>query len=258
MTGRRVALVAGGARGIGAAVVGLLADAGHAVEVLDDVAGETLGYPHADAEDATATAGREVRLHPVDLRDADATRAAVDEVAARHGRLDVAVSTASVIAGGPPLWETDLAVRDGLLASDALTAWNLAAAAVPHLLRRPAQDRPTVVVLTSVAGERGLYGLSGYVVAKHAAVGVVRALAADLVGTPVTAVGVSPGATDTPMLRATARLYGLDDVHVLAEHQQGRTPMDAAEVAAVVLLACTAGRVLHGAVLPADGGFGRV
>ncbi len=46
--------------------------------------------------------------------------------------------------------------------------------------------------------------------AKHAVVGIVRGLAADLVGTGVTACAVSPGSTDTAMLRATAEIYGVD------------------------------------------------
>ncbi|NHA67411.1 mycofactocin-coupled SDR family oxidoreductase [Phycicoccus flavus] len=254
----RVAVVGGGARGIGLAVVRRLVASGHRVTVLDDLGGSTLGYGHATDADGAAALEAGATVRPVDLRDGDATRAAVTAVADEHGRLDVAVSCASVIAGGVPLWETDPAVRDGLLAADALTAWNLAAAAVPHLLTRPPQARPTVVVLTSVAGSRGLYGLAGYVVAKHAAVGVVRALAADLVGTAVTACGVAPGATGTAMLEATAALYGLDDVAPLAEHQQGRAPLDPDDVAAVVEHAATAGRVLHGTVLPADAGFGRV
>ncbi len=255
MTGR-VAVVAGGGRGIGAAVARRLRAAGP-VTVLDAFDGETLGYRHATSSDRTALTDDGIPCRQVDLRDLDATREAVDAVAAEHGGLDVAVACASVIAGGTPLWETDTAVRDGLLAADAATAWNLASAAVPHLLRRPAEARPTVVVLTSAAGAHGLYGLSAYVVAKHAATGVVRALAADLVGTGVTAVGVAPGATDSPMLAATARLYGMDDVQPLAEHQAARRPLDPDEVAAVVELAATAGTVLHGAVLDADGGFGR-
>ncbi|QIM20097.1 SDR family oxidoreductase [Phycicoccus sp. HDW14] len=256
MSAGPVALVGGGARGIGAAVAHRLTARGPVV-VLDALDGETLGYDHATGAGAEGLRGHGIEVVAVDLRDPGATRSAVDDVVARHGRLDVVVSTASVVAGGAPLWETPVEVRDGLLAADAATAWNLAAAAVPHLLARPAADRPTVCVTTSVAGERGLYGLSAYVVAKHAATGVVRALAADLAGTPVTAVGVAPGATDTDMLAATARLYGLDDVAALAEHQASRRPFSPDEVAAVVELACTAGPVVHGAVLPADGGFGR-
>lgn len=257
MSTRPVAVVGGGARGIGAAVARRLALRGPVV-VLDALGAQTLGYPHADRADADALQAAGVEVVPVDLRDLEATRAAVGAVVDRHGRLDVAVTSASVIAGGQPLWETAVEVRDGLFAADAATAWNLAAAAVPHLLARPASDRPTVCVTTSVAGHRGLFGLSAYVVAKHAATGVVRALAADLVGTPVTACGVAPGATDTAMLSATARLYGLDDVAPLVEQQHPPQPLDPDEVAAVVELACTAGPAVHGAVLPADGGFGRV
>ncbi len=251
-----MAVVGGGARGIGAAVARRLAVRGPVV-VLDALGGETLGYGHADETDADALRGVGVEVVAVDLRDPRTTRAAVDEVVARHGRLDIAVTCASVIAGGKPLWETAVEVRDDLFAADAATAWNLVAAAVPHLLGRPAADRPTVCVTTSVAGHRGLFGLSAYVVAKHAATGVVRALAADLVGTSVTACGVAPGATDTAMLAATARLYGLDDVDPLVEQQHPPRPLDPDEVAAVVELACTAGPAVHGAVLPADGGFGR-
>ncbi|MGG5259583.1 mycofactocin-coupled SDR family oxidoreductase [Phycicoccus avicenniae] len=252
----RVAVVGGGARGIGAAVARRLAARGPVV-VLDALGGETVGYRHAADIDAQALRDSGIEVRSVDLRDLAATCAAVDEVTARYGRLDVAVACASAIAGGSPLWETSSDLRDGLWAADATTAWNLASATVPHLLARPAADRPTVCVATSVAGDRGLYGLSAYVVAKHAAVGVVRALAADLVGTSVTACGVAPGATDTEMLAATARIYGLDDVHELAQHQHPPRPFDPDDVAAVIEFGCTAGTSVHGAILPADGGFGR-
>ncbi len=63
------------------------------------------------------------------------------------------------------------------------------------------------VAVASAAGERGLFQLAGYTASKHAVVGIVRGLAADLVGTGVTAVAVVPGSTDTPMLAATADLY---------------------------------------------------
>ncbi len=49
--------------------------------------------------------------------------------------------------------------------------------------------------------------LAGYVASKHAVIGIVRGLAADLVGTGLAAIAVAPGSTDTPMLAATADLY---------------------------------------------------
>lgn len=255
---RPVAVVGGGARGIGAALVARLRARGHHVDVLDAVGGSTLGYPHADAEDQAAVEATGARVHTVDLREPGETRAAVDQIASARGRVDVVVSCAATVAGGRPLWETSTEVREGLVAAAAWSAWNLAAAATPHLVQRPAADRPSLVVVTSVAGRRGLYGLSGYVVAKHAAVGVVRALAADLVGTSVTACGVSPGATDSPMLGATARLYGLPEVGTLAAGQHPPRPITADEVAAVVEHACLAGPVVHGSIIDASGGSGHV
>ena len=90
--------------------------------------------------------------------------------------------------------------------------------------------------------------------AKHAVIGVVRGLAADLRGTAVTACAVSPGSTDTAMLAATAEVYGVD-VATLARSQTAGRPLDPDEVAAVVEFGCTAGTVVHGSVLHADGGF---
>ena len=130
--------------------------------------------------------------------------------------------------------------------------WNTAHATVPHLLA--STRSPAFVGVASAAGEHGLWHLTAYCMAKHAVVGLVRGLAADLRGTGVTACAVSPGSTDTAMLAATAALYGVD-VATLARSQAAGRPLDPDEVAAVVELGCTAGTVVHGAVLPADGGF---
>ncbi|MDF3048685.1 MAG: short-chain dehydrogenase/reductase [Pseudonocardia sp.] len=112
------------------------------------------------------------------------------------------------------------------------------------------------MAVASVAGRTGLFHLSGYGMAKHAVVGLVRGLAADLTGTGVVAVAVSPGATRTPMLDATAALYGLDDVVGLARNGLGRV-LDPAEVAATIgHCVSPAGAALHGSGVAVDGGFG--
>jgi NAD(P)-dependent dehydrogenase (short-subunit alcohol dehydrogenase family) len=132
--------------------------------------------------------------------------------------------------------------------------WHTAAATTPHLLA--SDGSPSFVVITSAAGERGLWHLAAYCLVKHAVVGLVRGLAADLAGTHVVACGVAPGSTDTDMLRATAAIYGLDDVGPLVERQHGARPLDPDEVAAVVEAATFAGPAVHGAILSAQGGFG--
>ena len=260
----RVALVTGAARGLGAATVAALVADGLHVVAVDACAGDGHGLPgvhHALATDADLAAvaaahGNRVTTAVVDVRDPDALDAVVAEGLAAHGRLDVVVACAAVIAGGRPQWETPLDQARAVWAVDVEGVWNTAAATVPHLVGGPDPAGARFVAIASAAGTRGLFHLAAYTAAKHAVVGLVRGLAADLVGTGVTAVAVSPGAMRTPLLTATADLYGVTEDD-LAEHQLLREPLAPEEVARTVAFCCSPeGRVLNGSVVSADGGFG--
>jgi SDR family mycofactocin-dependent oxidoreductase len=257
---RRVALVTGAARGIGAAVVRRLADDGYAVLAVDSCAGpDAAPYPLPSLKDLEAVTRHSERLVPyvADVRDRTALDAAVATVLDRWGRLDVAVACAAVVAGGRPLWETAEAELDLLWDVDAKGVWHTAAASVPAMLAGPDPSGCRFVAITSAAGHRGLFHLAGYNAVKHAVVGIVRGLAADLVGTGVTAVAVSPGATDTAMLRETAELYPDATVDDLVSHQLLRRPLTPDEVAATVALcASVEGASLNGSVVHSEGGFG--
>lgn len=255
----RVALVTGAARGIGAATVRRLVADGVRVVALDWCAGNDgpAGYPQATREDVDALVGELpegwVTPYVGDVRARSEVQAAVDLALATWGRLDVAVAAAAVVAGGRPLWEDDS--LDLLWDVDVRGVWHTAAAAVPAMLAGADPGGCRFVALASAAGDRGLFHLAAYTAAKHAVVGLVRGLAADLVGTGVTACAVSPGSTDTTMLAATADLYdvGPDE---LAGHQLLRRLLDPAEVAAAVAFACSVeGAVLNGSVVAAGGGF---
>lgn len=250
MTDPSVALVTGAARGIGAAVVRRLLARGCVVHALDSCAGDDGGtaYPLATKADLDAVVALDpARVLPVvaDVRDLDALRAAADEAVRRHGSLDTVVAGAAVMAGGAPMWETPDDELRLVWETDALGVWNTARATVPHLLRSAAN--PTFVAIASTAAERGLWRLSAYVMAKHAVVGIVRGLAADLDGTSVTACAVSPDSTDTDMLLATAAIYGMTAAELAG--QDGGTAADPDRVARVVERACTAGAEVHGRVL---------
>ncbi len=255
----RVALVTGAARGIGAAVARRLADDGYAVVALDACAGpDATPYPMPTPADLEAVCAPYADVVAVvgDARDADVLVGAVAQAVERWGRLDVVVAGAAVVAGGQPLWETPLATLDLLLEADVRTVWHAAAAAVPAMLAGPDPSGCRFVALASAAGSHGLFHLAAYNVAKHAVVGLVRGLAADLAGTGITAVAVSPGSTGTAMLQQTAELYGTttDD---LAGHQLLRRALEPAEVAATVAFCCSReGAALNGGVVAADGGFG--
>ncbi|GGO85505.1 3-hydroxybutyrate dehydrogenase [Nocardioides phosphati] len=243
MTTGRVALVTGGARGIGAAVVRALADDGcHVVAV--------------DLEPPVPLPGEAgVERHALDVRDGAALRALVADVVRRHGRVDVAVAAAGVVAGGRPLWESPEDQLTELLDVNLRGVWNLATAAVPAMMALPEPREGRFVALASAAAHRGLWHLAAYGASKHAVVGLVKGLAADLRGTGITATAVSPGSTRTPMLEATARLYDVDAESLAERHLVDRL-LEPDEIAQVVRWLCSpAASALTGTVLHADGGF---
>ena len=240
----RVALVTGAAGGIGSATVARLVADQCAVVALDV------------RPQVKKLAGEWVVPAVADVRDLDALRAAVATAVDTFGRLDAAVAAAAVIDGGRPLWETDPATYAEVLGVDTGGVWNTAAAAVPAMLAGPDPAGCRFVAVASAAAHQGLYGLSAYNVAKHGVVGLVRGLAADLVGTGVTAAAVSPGSTRTPMLDATAELYGLSSVEEFTERQLLQRLLEPSEVAAAIAVCCSReGAVVNGTVLHADGGF---
>lgn len=256
----RVAMVTGAARGIGAAVVGRLADEGWrviAVDVCADLPG--VGYPLGTREQLNALARRwpgSVLDVVADVRDAGALQEAARLAEREFGGLDAAVAAAAVMAGGRPLWETTDGEWDALFEIGVRGVANLARACVPLLLRRPEPRSGRFVALASAAGHRGLWHLAGYNAAKHAVVGLIRGLATDLRGTGVTATAVSPGSTRTAMLDASAALYDLADVEEFAEHQLIERLLEPEEVAAAVTWLCGEGSsAITGTVIHADGGF---
>ncbi|MGC0327491.1 SDR family mycofactocin-dependent oxidoreductase [Streptomyces sp. SAI-170] len=259
MTGPRVAVVTGAARGIGAATVRRLARAGWAVVAVDRCADDPdVPYPLAEPGQLDVLAQGFPLVRPVraDVRDEPALRAAVDLAESEFGGLDAAVAAAAVLLGGGPVWEQTDAQWRTLLDVDVMGVTRLARAAVPALLRRPRPRSGRFVALASAAAHRGLWHLGAYCAAKHAVVGLVRGLACDLRGTGVNALAVSPGSTRTDMLRATAGLYDLPDIDDLADRQLTGRPLEPEEVAAVVAWACSADSfAVTGSVLHADGGF---
>lgn len=250
----RVALVTGAARGIGAATVSRLISDDYRVIALDSCEGAPLATTD-DLEVLAQRHGDRIICRVVDVRDRTGLQTAVAEAVKTWGRLDVAVAAAAVIRGGHPLWETPEADLDTLWDVDAKGVWNTAAAAIPAMMAGPHPQACRFVAVGSVAASHGLFGLSAYSAAKHAVVGIVKGLAADLVGTGITASIVSPGSTDTDMLRITAALYDVP-TEELVGHQLIRRAIDPAEIAAAVAFcASPAGGVINGTVLHADGGF---
>jgi len=254
----RVAIVTGAARGIGAATVLALAERGWSVLAVDLARDDpALPYPMgtaAELEKVAQAAG--ARPFVADVRDVDALAGAVAEAEDTWGGLDAAVAAAGVIAGGVPSWAVPAEQERAVLDVDLGGVVNLARVAVPALLRRPEPRGGRFLVVASAAATRGLPMLAAYCAAKAGVAGLVRALAAELGGTGVTANAVSPGSTDTGMLAESARLYGLPDAAAFAAQQPEARLLAPEEVAAVLaFLASPASSGMTGAVVPVDGGL---
>ena len=272
MTGpgpRRVALVTGAARGIGAATVATLAAGGWRVVALDRCEDDpalpySTRYPRGTRSCGPSGSGRrryggsETRSSPPRLT--CATRNALAAVVAgterRWGGLDAAIAAAGVIAGGVPAWQVPAEQERAVLDTNLSGVLNLARVAVPALLRRPVPRSGRFIAVASAAATRGLPMLAAYCAAKAGVAGFIRALAAELGGTGITANAVSPGSTATPILDESARLYRLPDAAAFASQQPLGRLLRPEEVAAVIaFLAGDGAGGMTGATIPVDGGL---
>ncbi|MEU6558056.1 mycofactocin-coupled SDR family oxidoreductase [Nocardia nova] len=263
---RRVAVVTGAARGIGAATVLALAERGWSVLAVDIAAddpalGYPLGTPGQLANVVAEAAGRvnrvgAVRGRTADVRDPAALDAAVAEAVDAWGGLDAAVAAAGVVAGGAPLWEVAPERQQAVIDICLGGVVNLARAAVPALLARPEPRSGRFLAVASAAATKGLPQLAAYCAAKAGVAGLIRALAAELGPTGVTANAVSPGSTDTAVLDEIARLYGMPDAAPFAGQQPVGRLLEPSEIAGVLaFLASSDSRAMTGAIVPVDGGL---
>ncbi|HUR76064.1 MAG TPA: mycofactocin-coupled SDR family oxidoreductase [Sporichthya sp.] len=265
MTARRVAIVTGAARGIGAATVAVLARQGYAVLCVDSCNDDpALGYPLATVADLDAV----VKLandsgdggaapFMADVRDLQMLEAAVAEAERRWGGVDAAIACAGAMGGGAVQWESSVETERVVLDVNLDGVLNLARVTVPAMLNRPAPRTGRFIAIASAGATRGLPKLAAYCAAKAGITGFIRALAVELGDSGITANAVSPGSTDTAMLAESARLYDLaSPTEFAAQAPQGRL-LHPDEVAAVVaFLASRQSGAMTGAIVPVDAGLG--
>jgi 3-oxoacyl-[acyl-carrier protein] reductase len=223
---RRLAIVTGGASGIGRATAELLLAQGVDVAIFD------LNGPTR-----------------VDVRDAASVEGAVAEVRRTRGPIDILVNAAGVPVGGPIDSDGYATMWDDALAVNLTGTMLMVRACLPDLLR----DRSgRIVNVASVEGMAASQFTSPYAVSKHGVIGLTRSLAVELGRSGVTANCVCPGATLTGMTEAIPEADR--DAYARRRIPVGRygRPEEVAHM--IVALTAPEATFVNGAVIPVDGG----
>jgi 3-oxoacyl-[acyl-carrier protein] reductase len=237
----RIALVTGGSRGIGAAIVRRLAADGAAVAFTYVASGE-----RAQALAAALRSGGATAL-PIqaDSASEDAVRAAVAEAAGLLGAIDILVNNAGILLHGQ-VDDYDLADFDRMFAVNVRAGFVAIQAALPHM-----GEGGRIITTGSVAAERtGFPQASVYSMTKGAVAAMTRGLARDLGPRGITVNAVQPGPTETDMNAGEAQHATLRPLMALGRMGKGE------EIASLVAyLAGPESSFVTGAALTIDGGY---
>jgi NAD(P)-dependent dehydrogenase (short-subunit alcohol dehydrogenase family) len=212
----RVALITGGATGIGAAVARRCAARGDRV-VLADV----------NAEGGAALAGElDGRFVLTDVRDPDASRRAVAEAEEAYGRLDLAVLNAGIGVLEGPIDTTPVEAYRRMVAINVDGVFFGLQAAVPALERA---GGGSIVATASLAGLAVTPSTPVYGLTKHAVVGLVRSAGAQLAARSITVAAVAPGFADTAIIATELEKFRSVDFPLLTADDVAQVVLQAAD-----------------------------
>jgi NAD(P)-dependent dehydrogenase (short-subunit alcohol dehydrogenase family) len=241
-----VALVSGGASGIGAATVRRLADAGHSIGVVD----RDVEATHQLTEEVTRASG--VRAIPIvcDVTVPEQVAAAVEE-ATSLGPLRIIVNCAGLAGRSGRVQDLPLDVVTQVMDVNLWGTLNMLRSAAPALMRA---GGGAIVNVASIAGLQGSRGQVPYSAAKAGVIGLTYAAAKELMADRIRVNAVAPGFIATPMtdeMPATLKeRWGLERMVLgggLAQPEQ--------VASCITFLASADASFVTGVVLPVDGGF---
>ena len=212
----RVAVVTGGARGIGHAIARRMEASGATVALWDRDAG------------ALAAAGLGGSTHAVELTNEDDVRRAAAATVAAHGRIDVLVNNAGITGGNAPTWELPAAEWRRVVEVNLVAPMLACAAVIPGMI---AAGYGRIVNIASVAGKEGNPNASHYSASKAGLIGLTKSLGKELAGKGVLVNCVTPAAAKTDIFK---QMSEAQIAYMLSKIPMGRF----VEVDEIAALAC--------------------
>lgn len=245
----KVAIITGGAMGMGAATAELFAQEGAKVVIADY--NEEKGRAQVAKIKAT---GGEASFVKTDVSKANDVENMVKFAVDTYGRLDVALNNAAISPDDKPIADFDEAYWDRLMSIDLK---GVALGMKYEIKQMMAQGGGGSIINTSsVSGIRPQPGTPAYIAAKHAVIGLTKSAAMDYSPHQIRINSVAPGAIDTPMLRGALEQFGLDAAAYAKQLSMLGRFAHAEEVAKAHLwLASDDASYVTGAVISVDGGY---
>ncbi len=240
----RVALITGGARGIGKAIAFRLAADGAKVGIVDlmDSGDDT-------AREVEEVTGRAAAFFKADISREDDARSAVAAVEAALGPIDILVNNAGITRDNLALVMSE-ADWDAVLTVNLKGAFLMSKAVLRGMIKR---RRGSIIGISSVVGRRGNAGQVNYSAAKAGMIGLTKSLAREVASRNVRVNAIAPGYIETDM---TAALPEPSRKALTDQIPLGRIGGPDVVAAAVAFLACDDSSYITGIVLPVDGGLG--
>jgi NAD(P)-dependent dehydrogenase (short-subunit alcohol dehydrogenase family) len=243
----KIALVTGGASGIGRASALALVEEGACVAICDR--NEEAGLSVVDEIGAL---GGEAMFSTMDVAAVESVNASIDEVISRFGRIDCAFNNAGVAGDDRFIADTTDEEWDKIVGINLTGVWSC--------LRREIQEMQSrgggsIVNTASVAGLVGWRGGAAYSATKHAVVGLTRSAALEYARHDIRVNAVCPGVIETPMAAGLQKdTSGLRE-RLLRKHPQGRFGQAEEIAEAVVWLFSDRSSFTNGHTLTIDGGY---
>ena len=245
----KVAIVTGGAMGIGAATATKLCELGAAVAVLD-----------RDAQSGEATvqgltkAGYKASFHTCDVSRESSVKEAIDQAVERHGGLHVLVSNAGIQRYGNVV-DTSSKVWDEVFDVHVKGCFYGTKYAIPAMIK---SGGGSIVIVASTQSFTAIVNSTAYVAAKHALLGMTRSIVLDYARQNIRVNCVCPGTIDTPLLRqaAAAAASPQEVIDTCSRmHAMGRIGQSEEVANAIAFLASDWASFITGTSLVVDGGL---